>query len=198
MIGIIDYGMGNLRSVQKAVEYLGGNALISDDPNKLNECEKLILPGVGSFAAGMENLTRSGLREYVTARVNDTPLLGICLGMQFLLTQSEEEGEHDGLNLISGRVTRFNDRSGKVPHMGWNSVHGVRSPLFNGIPDGAQFYFVHSYYALTDRENTIAQTHYLVPFASAIGAGNVYGVQFHPEKSGDAGLHLLENFVKRI
>lgn len=198
MIGIIDYGMGNLRSVQKAIEYLGDRAIVSGERIRLDACEKLILPGVGSFAAGMENLISSGLRDYVFARVSDTPLLGICLGMQFLLGQSEEEGLHDGLNLIDGRVVRFDDALGKVPHIGWNSVADVRSPLFANIPDSTQFYFVHSYYVKAEKENTIAQTEYLCSFASAVNKGNVYGVQFHPEKSGEAGLTLLENFLKRI
>lgn len=198
MIGIVDYGMGNLRSVQKAVEFLGEKTVISEETERLDGCQKLILPGVGSFAAGMENLKRSGLHEYVSMRKGDTPILGICLGMQFLLDESEEEGVCEGLHFVDGRVVRFDDRLGKVPHMGWNSVENVRTPLFDGIGDGTQFYFVHSYYVATKAENEIARTQYLVPFSSAVNVGTVYGVQFHPEKSGDAGLHLMENFIKRI
>ncbi len=194
MIGIVDYGMGNLRSVQKAVEYLGGSAVIASDKETLGTCEQLILPGVGSFAAGMQNLQQKGLAEYVKERVKDTPLLGICLGMQFLLDESEEEGVHSGLSLVKGRAVRFT--SGKVPHMGWNSVTELRSPLFAGIPDGTQFYFVHSYFAETSDEFAIGKTEYSCRFASAVRAGNAYGVQFHPEKSGDAGLQLLRNFMR--
>lgn len=194
MIGIVDYGMGNLRSVQKAVEYLGGEALISAEEQALDGCERLILPGVGSFAAGMQNLKAAGLDAYLVRRVADTPLLGICLGMQFLLCASEEEGEHAGLGLIDGRAVRF-DR-GKIPHMGWNSVEQMRSPLFAGMESGTQFYFVHSYYADVAAEDAIGTTQYYRTFASAIARGNVYGVQFHPEKSGAAGLQLLRNFMR--
>ncbi len=194
MIGILDYGMGNLRSVQKALEFLGGRAVISSDRAVLDGCDKLILPGVGSFFAGMENLQAAGLDTYVRARVADTPLLGICLGMQFLLEASEEEGEHAGLGLVPGRVTRFTQ--GKIPHMGWNEVHALSSPLFKGIGEGTRFYFVHSYYAATDDGHTIAKTEYYRTFSAAVRAGNAYGVQFHPEKSGDAGLQLLRNFMR--
>lgn len=194
MIGVVDYGMGNLRSVQKAIEYLGGSALISSEKETLDGCDKLILPGVGSFAAGMDNLKRTGLDGYVKARVENTPLLGICLGMQFLLEESEEEGVHRGLALIKGRAVRFTQ--GKVPHVGWNGVYAVRSPLFAGIPNGTQFYFVHSYYADTTDEYTACKTEYYREYASAVFSGCAYGVQFHPEKSGDAGLQLLRNFMK--
>ena len=194
MIGILDYGMGNLRSVQKAIEYLGGQAVISSDPGALDKCERLILPGVGSFAAGMDNLTRTGLAAYVLRRVADTPVLGICLGMQFLLSESEEEGVHAGLGLIKGRAVCFTQ--GKIPHMGWNSVESMRSPLFAGIAEGTQFYFVHSYYADVADEDAIGKTEYYITFASAIAKGNAYGVQFHPEKSGAAGLQVLRNYMK--
>ena len=194
MIGIIDYGMGNLRSVQKAIEYLGGRACISSDRSELDGCEKLILPGVGSFAAGMKNLNDTGLAPYIVRRTQDTPLLGICLGMQFLLDESEEEGVHKGLGLIPGRAVRFAE--GKVPQMGWNAVSDMRSPLFAGIRDGSQFYFVHSYYADTTDEYTIGKTEYYRTYASAIGKDHVYGVQFHPEKSGDLGLQLMRNFMR--
>ena len=194
MIGILDYGMGNLRSVQKAIEYLGGQAVISSDPGALDKCERLILPGVGSFAAGMDNLTRTGLADYVLRRVADTPVLGICLGMQFLLSESEEEGVHAGLGLIRGRAVCFTQ--GKIPHMGWNSVESMRSPLFAGIAEGTQFYFVHSYYADVADEDAIGKSEYYITFASAIAKGNAYGVQFHPEKSGAAGLQVLRNYMK--
>ena len=143
MIGILDYGMGNLRSVQKAIEYLGGAAVVSAEQKTLDGCEKLILPGVGSFAAGMSNLRGRGLADYAVRRAQDTPLLGICLGMQFLLDESEEEGLTAGLGLVRGRAVRFTE--GKIPQIGWNAVTSMRSPLFAGIPEGTQFYFVHSY-----------------------------------------------------
>ena len=194
MIGILDYGMGNLRSVQKALEYLGGRAVISSELPVLDGCDRLILPGGGSFASGMDNLGKTGLADYVRARAADTPVLGICLGMQFLLTVSEEEGEHGGLGLIDGRAVRFTQ--GKIPHMGWNGVSQMRSPLFAGIPEETQFYFVHSYYADVAVEDAIGMTEYYRTFASAIARGNAYGVQFHPEKSGAAGLQLLRNFMR--
>ena len=194
MIGIIDYGMGNLRSVQKALEFLGKKTVVSSESRTLDGCERLVLPGVGSFGAGMKNLRESGLDGYVLHRVCDTPVLGICLGMQFLLSVSEEEGEHAGLGLVKGRVVPF--RQGKIPHMGWNGVTDVRSELFAGIASGTQFYFVHGFYADTTEEYTVGKTEYYLSFASAVRAGNAYGVQFHPEKSGDAGLRLLENFTR--
>ena len=194
MIGILDYGMGNLRSVQKALEYLGGRAVISSELSVLDGCDRLILPGVGSFAAGMDNIGKTGLADYVRTRAADTPVLGICLGMQFLLTVSEEEREHGGLGLIDGRAVRFTQ--GKIPHIGWNGVSQMRSPLFAGIPEETQFYFVHSYYADVSGEDAIGMTEYYRTFASAIARGNAYGVQFHPEKSGAAGLQLLRNFMR--
>lgn len=194
MIGIVDYGMGNLRSVEKALEYLGERVVVTSDPRTLDGCGRLILPGVGSFCAGMENLGKRGLIGYLKERAADTPLLGICLGMQFLLEESEEEGLSGGLCLVRGRVVPF--RRGKVPHMGWNAVMGMRSALFKDIPEGAQFYFVHSFYADTTDEYTLGKTEYYDTFASAVGTGCVYGVQFHPEKSGEAGLLLLKNFAR--
>ncbi len=195
MIGIIDYGMGNLRSVLKAIEFLGGEGRVTARAEELDACEKLILPGVGSFGAGMENLRRGGLDEYVRRRAAEgTPLLGICLGMQFLLEESEEEGLFQGLGLVKGRVVSFTE--GKIPHMGWNAVEDMRGPLFDGIPSGTQFYFVHSYFADTAEEYTLGKTEYYRTFAAAVGKNNVFGVQFHPEKSGAAGLQLLRNYMR--
>lgn len=195
MIGIIDYGMGNLRSVLKSIEYLGGSAVVSSERQTLDGCEKLILPGVGSFGAGMSNLRAAGLDGYIKTRAAEgTPLLGICLGMQFLLEESEEEGVFTGLGLIPGRVVSF--REGKIPHMGWNAVTDMRGALFDGISDGTRYYFVHSYYAATDDAFTLGKTEYHCTFASAVGKDNVFGVQFHPEKSGAAGLQLMRNFMR--
>ena len=146
------------------------------------------------FAAGMSNLRGRGLADYAVRRAQDTPLLGICLGMQILLDESEEEGLTAGLGLVRGRAVRFTE--GKIPQIGWNAVTSMRSPLFAGIPEGTQFYFVHSYYADTAPAFTLGETEYFRTYASAVGAGNVYGVQFHPEKSGAAGLQLLRNFMR--
>ena len=194
MIGIVDYGMGNLRSVQKALEYLGESAVISGDRRVLNGCAKLILPGVGSFAAGMAEMKRTGLVPYVKERAKDTEILGICLGMQFLLERSFEEGETEGLGFVEGSAVRFTE--GKIPQIGWNAVFDLKTPLFKGIEEGTRFYFVHSYRAGCADRLACAKTEYYVTYPSAIYAGNVYGVQFHPEKSGEAGLKLLKNFCK--
>lgn len=193
MTGIVDYGAGNLRSVQKAFEYLGERAVVSDSPSVLDGCERLILPGVGAFGQGMAALNEKKLSGYLLRRVADTPLLGICLGMQFLLSRSFEDGEHAGLGLCAGDVVRFS--AGKVPAIGWNGVTQLKTPLFAGIPEGSEFYFVHSYYAPVG-EYTIGRAEYFVGYSAAVWDGrNAYGVQFHPEKSGEAGLRLLKNFL---
>lgn len=192
MLGIIDYGAGNLRSVQKALEAIGEKAVISGDRSVLDVCEKLILPGVGSFGAGMAQLCAADLDKYILERVKDTKLLGICLGMQFLLEKSFEDGEFQGLGLVKGQVIRFTE--GKIPQIGWNEVTHLKTPLFDGIAEGTRFYFVHSYRADCADEFAAAKTEYYVQYPSAVYAGNVFGVQFHPEKSGEAGLRLLKNF----
>ena len=192
MLGIIDYGAGNLRSVQKALEAIGEKAVISGDRSVLDGCEKLILPGVGSFGAGMAQLRAADLDKYILERVKEIKLLGICLGMQFLLEKSFEDGEFEGLGLVKGQVIRFTD--GKIPQIGWNEVTHLKTPLFDGIAEGTRFYFVHSYRADCADEFAAAKTEYYVQYPSAVYAGNVYGVQFHPEKSGEAGLKLLKNF----
>ena len=194
MIGILDYGMGNLRSVQKALEYLGERAGISGDKAVLDGCDKLILPGVGSFAAGMAEMNGAGLSAYVKERAKDTKMLGICLGMQFLLERSFEEGETEGLGFVKGSVVRFTQ--GKIPQIGWNEVYDLKTPLFDGIEEGTRFYFVHSYRADCADEFACAKTEYYAEYPSAVYAGNVFGVQFHPEKSGAAGLKLLKNFCR--
>ncbi len=195
MIGILDYGMGNVRSVQKAIEYLGEQAIVSGDKSVLDGCNRLILPGVGSFGKGMEELNKSGLSQYVKLRAADTPVLGICLGMQFLLEKSYEDGENEGLGFCKGEVVKFTQ--GKVPQIGWNGVFHLRSPLFKDIPENSRFYFVHSYHARTFDEFSIATCNYYEDYAAAVWDGkNVYGTQFHPEKSGDIGLKLLKNFIE--
>jgi len=198
MIAIVDYGMGNLRSVQKAIEYLGGEALITRDAGVIAEAERLILPGVGAFGDAMDNLRRFGLIDPI-CRFAETPrpLLGICLGMQLLFNESEENGPHRGFGFISGRVVRFAlPRTYKVPQMGWNRLTLTDHPLWEGLGEAPYVYFVHSYHAERDTEATIAESDYGYLFPAAAARGNVMGVQFHPEKSGDVGLRILNNFME--
>ena len=196
MIAIIDYGMGNLHSVSKAVERLGHQAVVTSSPETILRAEGAILPGVGAFGDAMRNLRDSGLDETVRKfHASGRPLLGICLGMQLLFSESEEYGPHRGLGLLPGRVVRFpNDR--KVPHMGWNELKFVRpDPLLEGMRPG-YVYFVHSYHALPEEPgDLIAVTDYGGPVTAIVGRGNLYGMQFHPEKSGTLGMALLERFV---
>jgi glutamine amidotransferase len=195
-IAIIDYGLGNLRSVIRGLEKAGANAVITCDAGEIASADGLILPGVGAFHEGMDQL--GPLQGTVVESARQVPLLGICLGMQMLLETSEEHGIHKGLGLIPGSAKRFPRRSGqKVPHMGWNSLIIEKSdnPLFAGLMSGEYMYFVHSYYADTLPEFTLTTTQYICPFASSVCNRNVFGVQFHPEKSGAAGLRLLNNFI---
>lgn len=196
MIAIIDYGMGNLHSVSKAVERLGHQAVVTSSHETILRAEGAILPGVGAFGDAMRNLRESGLDETVRKfHASGRPLLGICLGMQLLFSESEEYGPHEGLGLLPGRVVRFpNDR--KVPHMGWNELRFVRpDPLLEGMRPG-HVYFVHSYHALPEVPgDLIAVTEYGGPVTAIVGRGNLYGMQFHPEKSGTLGMALLERFV---
>ncbi|GIO14893.1 imidazole glycerol phosphate synthase subunit HisH [Cohnella xylanilytica] len=196
MIAIIDYGMGNLHSVSKAVERLGRQAVVTSSPEEILAADGAILPGVGAFGDAMSNLRETGL-DAVTKRyaASGKPLLGICLGMQLLFDESEEHGKHEGLGLLPGRVVRFRGDY-KVPHMGWNELTFEReSPLFEGLAPG-HVYFVHSYHALPERrEDLLATTDYHRPVTAIVGRGSLYGMQFHPEKSGDLGMALLRNFV---
>jgi glutamine amidotransferase len=195
-ITIIDYGLGNLRSVMRGIEAAGAKAVITGNAEEIAAADGIVLPGVGAFHEGMDQL--GPLKETVCAATKNVPLLGICLGMQMLMDSSEEHGLHEGLGLIPGSVRRFPAVPGiKVPHMGWNTVRLTKdtSPLFTGLPREAYVYFVHSYYADTTPEYTLTSTDYILPFASSIVRDNVYGVQFHPEKSGAAGLALLRNFI---
>ncbi len=206
MIAIIDYGMGNLRSVEKALEKLGHAAVITSDPAEIAAAERVILPGVGAFGAAMANLTaaRDGqppLSESVREVVKSgKPLLGICLGMQLLFESSDELGEHQGLGLLPGHVTRFDfngDPTLKIPHMGWNELSFPRpTALMEGLSERVQVYFVHGYYCAPDDPAIIAATcDHGGPFCAAISADNVHATQFHPEKSGAAGLRILANFA---
>jgi len=199
-IGIIDYGMGNLHSVANAFRYLGGNAYISSDLSALKEADGLILPGVGAFPDAMAELHRTGLYDFIRESVQKKPLLGICLGMQLLLDSSEEVRETEGLKLIHGKVIRIEPCGLKIPQIGWNQLHFQSdSPITTGLTDGDQVYFVHSYKAsLTNRKNLIASTDYRQEVAAIIGEGNVFGCQFHPEKSGKVGLSILSNYMRYI
>jgi len=189
--------MGNLRSVQKALEYLQLDSIITSDAEVVRSADRVILPGVGAFADAMEELQRSGMDETVRAvAAAGTPLLGICLGMQLLLEGSTEGGYHPGLGLIEGQVVRFSDQPGrKVPHMGWNSIRCNPSPLWEGLPEEPYVYFVHSYYACpAQAEHCIATTNYGEEICIAVQKNHVMGTQFHPEKSGEIGLSILRNF----
>jgi glutamine amidotransferase len=198
-IAIIDYGLGNLRSVIRGLEKAGANAIITSDKEEIAAADGLVLPGVGAFHEGMDQL--GPLKDVVIEATRDAPLLGICLGMQMLMDTSEEHGVHPGLGLIPGKVRRFPRGSGqKVPHMGWNSlvIEQSDNPLFAGFGPDEYVYFVHSFYADTSPEYTLTSTEYICSFSSSVGCGNSYGVQFHPEKSGAIGLCLLNNFIGMI
>jgi len=196
-VAVVDYGVGNLRSVEKAFATAGFHAVVSAEKAVLREAEGLVLPGVGAFGSCMKALCERGFDEIIRKRVSaGTPLLGVCVGMQMLFEESEEFGRTAGLGLLRGRVRRFSDEL-LVPQVGWNQVLQVRSiSLLDGIDDGAFFYFVHSFYCEpSDRTAVIARTEYGPAYASVVGQGNIYGVQFHPEKSQAAGLRLLGNFA---
>lgn len=198
MIAIIDYGMGNLHSVSSAVERLGYRAVVTSDEKEIMAAAGAILPGVGAFGDAMRFLRETGLQDAVIRYAQSgKPLLGICLGMQLLFTESEEHGQHGGLNLLPGQVVRFRGPV-KVPHMGWNRLHFHReSPLFAGLEEG-HVYFVHSYRVQAGEErDVLATTEYDGPVTAIVGRGNVYGMQFHPEKSGAVGMKLLGNFLEQ-
>ncbi len=211
MIALIDYGISNLRSVQKAFEHLDTEVTLVDTPERVAHADRLILPGVGAFPAGMKGLQERGLIEPIQQAAHaGKPLLGICLGMQLLFESSDELGETPGLGLLPGRVTRIQDASRdlqdagssprpilKVPHMGWNQLDLISDhPLVRDLVSGAYAYFVHSYAAYPDQgEIVLATTDYGGPFASMVGRGKVCGLQFHPEKSQAVGLKLLRNFL---
>ena len=202
MIGIVDYNMGNLASVINAFKKMGVDAVLESDPARLQNYDKLILPGVGAFGDAMEHLQSNGMdkaiKEYAKS---NKPLLGICLGMQLLFDSSEEFGETKGLGLIEGKVVAFDkdkfDHSLKVPHMGWNELFVTKqTPLFDGLKEDFYLYFVHSFHAECDDTYAIGKTHYGYKFVSAVQNGNIYGIQPHPEKSHDNGLKIIENFIK--
>jgi len=207
LIGIVDYNMGNLASVINAFEKVGADIAVESDPTKLQNYDKLILPGVGAFGDAMKHLKENGMDEAVKAYAKSgKPLLGICLGMQLLFESSEEFGNHKGLGLIEGKVVAFDeskfDHKLKVPHMGWNEMFQIigtpprACPLFAGLDDEFYLYFVHSYHAVCDDKYAIGKTYYGYEFVSAVNKDNIYGIQPHPEKSHENGLKIIENFVK--
>ena len=196
MIAVIDYGMGNLRSVHKALEKLGFEVKTTSDPETVVRAEKVVLPGVGAFADAIRNLKDTGMSEAICEVVRSgKPFFGICLGLQLLFSESEEDGLHRGLDIIPGRVRRLPPLE-KVPHMGWNQVaYSQATPLFEGIPDNSYFYFVHSYYVDPDDRGVQAATsHHGITFTCTIKRGSIFATQFHPEKSSTLGLRLLRNF----
>lgn len=201
MVGIINYGLGNLGSIQNMLKVIGEKSIISSNPEELDKCDRYILPGVGAFDAGMKKLNESGLTEYIKKKANKEkkPILGICLGMQ-LLGRKSEEGTLPGLGLIPFDNIRFrlDDTDLKIPHMGWDIVELKQdNPLLSGLEGTQRYYFVHSYHALCDsKENVLMTCDYGYEFAASVVKDNIMGVQFHPEKSHDFGMALLRNFVK--
>jgi glutamine amidotransferase len=201
MIHIIDYGMGNLRSVQKAFERLGVEATISSNPLELAQATSIVLPGVGAFRDAISEIKRHDLVQPMQDHIDaGRPLLGICLGQQLMFDVSYEEGEFEGLGFLSGEVVRFEEQADqpdlKIPHMGWNSLEFAKtSALYDGIEDGSYVYFVHSYHTIPQDEAVIAtRCDHGIQFVSSVSHGNVHAMQFHPEKSQSIGLRMLKNF----
>jgi glutamine amidotransferase len=202
MIAIVDYGMGNIRSVSKAIEVVGGSVKITQNPEDIRKAKAIILPGVGAFCNCISNLKELGFFEVIKEEIlKGKPYLGICLGMQILFTESEEFGRCSGLNLIKGKVLRFNlPQEYKIPHMGWNTVKFRKgSKILWEIPDSSYFYFVHSYYVMPEDSKFIGGvTEYGLEFTSMLIFENIFATQFHPEKSQKIGLKLLKNFVQIV
>ena len=199
MIALIDYGIGNLLSVSKALEAVGAQVRIVEKGAELEKADAVVLPGVGNFGDGMENLCSRGFADALLSFIGaGKPYLGICLGMQLLMEESEEAPGMKGLGVFKGKVLRFPERGLKVPHMGWNNLKiRMDHAAVKNLPDDSYFYFVHSYYVKPDEPGvTAASCEYILEFAAAIARRNVFAVQFHPEKSQNNGLHILKNFVK--
>ncbi len=201
MITVIDYGMGNLRSVSKALEFLGAKVKVSSLAAEVEKADKLVFPGVGAFSDCMDEVNKRNLQEPIKDFIKSgKPFLGICMGLQLLFESSEEAPGVDGLKILKGKVEKFKMPNLKIPQIGWNqielTVKGKASPLFNGIDDEDFFYFVHSYYAVPESEDIIiSKTNYGFDFCSAINSNNIFATQFHPEKSQKKGLKILENFI---
>ncbi len=202
MIAIIDYGVGNLYSLHSSFKFIGADVVVTSDEDVIRSADKILLPGVGAFEDAAEKLRRSGLYRVICDEVKKgKPLLGICLGMQMLFERSFEFGEHKGLGLIEGSVRPISDvipKNLKIPHIGWNPliIKGEKDGIFKYINDGDCVYFVHSYYGAECEESVIAVTEYGAPLTAAVAKGNVYGMQFHPEKSGQVGLNILKAFCE--
>lgn len=196
MIAVIDYGAGNLFSVQNALDYLKIPSVLTADPEAIKQADELILPGVGAFPDAMRMLRESGLVSLIYEEAGRKPFLGICLGMQLLFEKSEEFGETTGLGLIPGEILKIPDRGFKIPHMGWNSLRfHHKSPLLTELEENDSVYFVHSYMAQTADNYIAASCDYGVEIPALVQKGQVYGAQFHPEKSGTVGLQILQNFA---
>ncbi len=200
MITLVDYGMGNLRSVSKALEHLGAKVLITSNPQDLEQADKIVLPGVGAFGDAMEELrSRQLIDPLQSAAQSGRKILGICLGLQLLFPTSEESPSSIGLGCFPGKVKLFRSSNIKIPHMGWNSVKiKAKHPLLENVQDGSFFYFVHSYYAAPEENNILAAecTYGSETFAAMVGSGTIFATQFHPEKSQEAGLMILKNFIR--
>ena len=205
MIAIIDYGMGNLRSVEKAFEKVGFESVVTDKSETIEKADKIVLPGVGAFKDAKEGLQERNLVEPIINHIKKRKLfLGICLGLQLLFTRSIEDGIHEGLNIVPGEVVRFepdklsggDNQKLKIPHMGWNTIRAKKEvSILKGLPDNSYMYFVHSYYVIPDRDDVVAtETEYGGAFVSMISIDNVFAMQFHPEKSQHYGLMILKNF----
>lgn len=203
MIAIVDYGVGNLFSLKSSLKQVGADAVVTGVPAELKSAEKIILPGVGAFKDASDKLFASGLAEIVIDESKKgKPLLGICLGMQMLFEKSYEYGETKGLGLLNGEIRPISDvidKNLKIPHIGWNSLkfHGTPSPLFKYINEGDFVYFVHSFYAAGCKDSLIATSEYSCDLTAAVGKGNIFGCQFHPEKSGTVGLNILRAFCEK-
>ncbi|HWX74569.1 MAG TPA: imidazole glycerol phosphate synthase subunit HisH [Solirubrobacteraceae bacterium] len=198
-IAVVDYGMGNRRSVEKALEHIGARASVSSDPARLREAAGLVVPGVGSFPRAMERLSELGLDELLSERVaSGVPVLGVCLGLQLAFESSTEHGGAAGLGILDGEVRELETRGRKLPHIGWNEVHFRRaSPLVAGLPERCSFYHVHSFAPVPANDgDVLGLAEYGAQFVSAVQHNSFYGVQFHPEKSSGAGLRLLANFAR--
>jgi len=202
LIAIVDYEVGNLGSVEKALRYTGAEVFVTSDPTEVKNADAVILPGVGAFSDAMENLRKRGLDKAVKEIISEgKPFLGICLGMQLLFDYSEEGGRNsEGLGIFRGAIRAFPRTGGlKVPHMGWNSIRTKRIPFFEGLGENPYVYFVHSYYLKAeDRGIVAAECEYGISFDAAVASGNVFAAQFHPEKSGETGIKILKNWVSRI
>ncbi|MBO5357169.1 MAG: imidazole glycerol phosphate synthase subunit HisH [Clostridia bacterium] len=201
MIAIIDYGVGNLFSLTSSFKYVGADVVVTSDPNEIKKADKIILPGVGAFGDAIKKLKDTGLDKIVIEEAgNGKPLMGICLGMQLLFEKSYEYGEHDGLGLLKGSVVpmeNYIDKSLKIPHIGWNALSIKKeSPIFKYLKNGDCVYFVHSYFATDCEESLLATTEYGKELTGAVAYKNIYGCQFHPEKSGDIGLKILKAFCE--